>query len=521
MNNYLGLILTGHVPYLRVAGRDPNGEEALHETIAQAIVPTLNVLFDLRELGLRPSLALAYSPVLLEQLGDNVVQKHFVIWMEQRLAGIQRDLARWEAEGEAHRLYLARFYLDWNAGVLRSFVERYGRNLVAALRELCSDGILEPLSGPATHAYLPLLGHVESIQAQIEVGLLNSTRHLNRRPRGFWLPECGYGPALEPHLLASGVRYIVIDPSSLPAAGIPHLRPRWLRPRRLALFARDEAAMEQIWSPDLGYLGDPLYRAPRRDPRSGLALWRNADGDAAEALYDPYDAFLRVREHAAHWIAYLSAELAAFGARHDRPGIVIAPLDAELIGRRWFEGPTWLRALLEGIAEHPTITLTTPAAYLRAYRPRQGATPRDGSWGLAGDHRSWGGHAALPLWQALGESEEWLAQLIRRYPNTHGERERVLAQAVRELLLAQSSDWPLLLNQGAAVDEALRRPAQHLHRCEWLCGLAEQSEISDADRTFLEQIEEEDNPFPYMNYRVFTSNYGEALPDMGRPNDRR
>ncbi len=70
MNGYLGLILTGHVPYLRSADRDPHGEEALHETIAQAIVPTLNALFDLRELGLRPSLALAYSPLLLEQLSD-------------------------------------------------------------------------------------------------------------------------------------------------------------------------------------------------------------------------------------------------------------------------------------------------------------------------------------------------------------------------------------------------------------------------------------------------------------------
>jgi 1,4-alpha-glucan branching enzyme len=504
MNGYLGLILTGHVPYLRASGRDPHGEDALHETIAQAIVPTLNTLLDLREMGLRPSIGLAYSPVLLEQLGDNVVQKHFVVWLEQWIDRVGQQLLRWESEGEAHHVYLARFYLDWAEGVLRSFVGRYSRNLVAALRELCAGGQIEPLAGPATHAYLPLLGRAESLQAQIDLGVFSCTRHLGRRPRGFWLPECGYAPSLDAPLLASGLRYIVVDPTSLrDIPDITHLRPRWMRPRRLALFARDEPAMEQIWSPDLGYLDDPLYRAPRRDTRSGLALWRNGDAGAAEALYDPYDAFLRAQEHAAHWATYLSAELEAFGARHDRPGIAIVPLDAELIGRRWFEGAAWLRALLELVADHPTIASTAPAAYLRAYRPRQGAAPREGSWGQAGDHRAWGGRAAMPLWQAIDESEERLAQLARRHPQAHGDRERVLTQALRELLLAQSSDWALLLNQGAAGDEPLRRTAQHLRRCEQLCALAEQETLSENDRAFLEQVEEEDNPFPYLNYRVF------------------
>jgi 1,4-alpha-glucan branching enzyme len=278
-----------------------------------------------------------------------------------------------------------------------------------------------------------------------------------------------------------------------------------MRPRRLALFARDQPAMAQVWSPDLGYLDDPLYRAPRRDPRSGLALWRHGDaGETEQPLYDPYHAFLRAQEHAAHWNAYLSAELETFGAYHDRPGIAIVPLDAELLGRRWFEGAAWLRALLENISERGTITPLAPAAYLRAYRPRQGATPRDGSWGQAGDHRAWGGRAALPLWQAIGESEEHLSRLIGRFPHARGLKERVLTQAVRELLLAQSSDWMLLLNQGAG-DEALRRPTLHLRRCEQLCALAEQETLGDDEHALLEQLEEEDNPFPHLNYRVFAA----------------
>jgi 1,4-alpha-glucan branching enzyme len=502
MNGYLGLVLTAHVPYLRHAGRDAQGEDALHETIAQAIVPTLNALFDLRELGHRPSLALAYSPILLEQLADNVVQKHFVVWMEQWIARVEASLARWEAEGREHHVYLARFYLDWGQGVLRSFEERYGRNLVNALRELCLDGILEPLAGPATHAYMPLLNSTESINAQIDVGLLASTRHLGLRPRGFWLPECGYSPQLDQALLSSGLRYTIVDPSSLPnVPGITHLRPRWVYPRRFTICARDEQAMKLIWSPELGYLGDLLYRAPQRDPDSGLALWQTGKEGEEPALYDPYHAFVRTHEHADHWRDYVVAQLEAFRAQHDRPGLVLVPLEAELLGRRWFEGPNWLRAILESFITHPTVALTSPAAYLRSFRPRQGATPHDGSWGV-GDHSAWGGRTLQLLRQAISESEEWLAQLVKRYPHATGDRERILAQALRELLLAQSSDWQLLQTQ-TGQDEALERPTLHIRRCMQLCAMAEQPSLNEEEQFTLAKIEEEDNPFPFINYRLF------------------
>jgi 1,4-alpha-glucan branching enzyme len=508
MNGYLALILTGHVPYLRAAGREPEGEDLLHETIADALVPTLNALFDLRELGLRPVVGLAYSPILLEQLGDSVVQKHFVVWMERRLARLEQEAARWEAEDQAHHAYLARFYGEWGRGILESFIGRYSRNLTAALRELCADGSAEPLAGAATHAYLPLLGRPESLRAQLDVGALAVTRLLGVRPRGLWLPECGYTSALEALLRPSGARYLVVDPSSLPANNIPHLRPRWIASRRLAVLVRDTLASQQVMAPDLGYVGDPLYRSPRRDPRSGLALWRIGTTDATANLYDPYDAFRRAQEHAVHFSSFVAAELEAFRARHDRPGIAVVPLDIEVLGRGWFEGPTWLRAMLEAFAERRTVALAAPSVYLRTFRPRHGATPRDGSWGEGGDHRTWSGRAALPLWQALGEVEERVALLVRRRPNAQGNQERALAQAVRELLLAQSSDWPLLLNQGAeeaASAEALRRPVEHLRRCERLCTLAEAPELNEEDLGFLDLVEELDNPFPNLNYRVFAS----------------
>jgi 1,4-alpha-glucan branching enzyme len=503
-NGYITLILTGHVPYLRTPAREPEGEDRLHETIADTIVPTLNALYDLRDLGARPAVALAYSPVLLEQLADSIVQKHFVVWMERRLARLAELADRWERAGEAHRSYLARFYQEWWGGTLDSFIKRYSRNLAAALRDLCADGTAEPLSSAATHAYLPLLHRAESQRAQIDVGALAVTRQLGVRPHGLWLPECGYTPALEALVRPSGTRYLVVDPSSVASPSIPHLRPRWIAARRLAVLVRDPEAARQIMAPDLGYVGDSIYRSPERDAESGLALWRMGERGQAGGLYDPYDAFRRAQEHAVHFCRSVTAELEAFRARHDRPGIAVVPLDLEVLGRGWFEGPAWLRALLETLIERPSVTLTTPSAYLNTVRPRFGATLRDGSWAPEPHHHAWNGFGAQRLWRAIGEVEERVALLVRRHPNAQGDQERALAQAVRELLLAQSSDWPLLLSQGAG-DEALRRPVAHLRRCERLCALADAPGWTEDDSAFLDAVEEDDNVFPNLNYRVFSN----------------
>ncbi len=501
MNGYLALILTGHVPYLRAAGREPDGEDVLHETIADAIVPTLNALYDLRDLGVRPYVGLAYSPVLLDQLADNVVQKHAFVWMERRIARIAAAVAEWERAGQQHKAYLARFYLEWNQGILDSFTKRYNRNLTAALRELCADGVAEPLSSAATHAYLPLLDSGAARRAQIDVGALAITRLMGTRPRGLWLPECGYTPALEPLIRPSGVQYAIVDPSSIAQADVPHLRPRWLAARRLAVLVRDPAAAQQIMQPELGYVGDPLYRAPEREEESGLALWRIGFG-GPQQLYDPYDAFRRAQEHAVHFGSFVAAELELFRARHDRPGIAVVPLDVDVLGRGWFEGPTWLRAMIEAFSEQRTVALTTPSPYLSTVRPRFGVTLRDGSWAADDYHRLWNAPAARPLHWALSEEAERVARLVQHYPNAQGDRERVLNQAVRELLLAQSSDWLLGLGTGAN-DDALARPLEHLRRCERLCGMVAADALSDEDSAFLDAVEEWDNPFPMLNYRVF------------------
>jgi 1,4-alpha-glucan branching enzyme len=79
-------------------------------------------------------------------------------------------------------------------------------------------------------------------------------------------------------------------------------------------------------------------------------------------------------------------------------------------------------------------------------------------------------------------------------------RDRALKQAARELLLAQSSDWPFILRTGTSPGYARKRVSEHLLR---FTGISEQLLQSKIDEAWLAQIETQDNIFPELNYGHF------------------
>jgi 1,4-alpha-glucan branching enzyme len=77
---------------------------------------------------------------------------------------------------------------------------------------------------------------------------------------------------------------------------------------------------------------------------------------------------------------------------------------------------------------------------------------------------------------------------------------RALNQVARELLLAQSSDWAFIMRTGTMVPYAVRRTRSHLMRLEKLYDDIKAGEI---DSGWLEKVEEMDNIFPNINYKVY------------------
>jgi len=457
--------------------------------IAQGLIPLLNMLGDLQITGLGPRVAMACSPLLVEQLADPVVQKHFLLWMEERLARRSESLRHFELEENHHDSYLSRFYLEWSRQALHSFTNRYNRNLAQRLRELTTARVIEPLAGAASHAYLPLLGREESVRAQIEYGALHTAQSLGR-PEGVWLPGSGWRLGIEAAISDVGVRYVVVDRSSLPPdAGFG---PVIVDGCKLIAIAPDERIARHIWMPELGYVGDPLYRDPS-EPGGYQAI-----GLGAPQPYDPYHALRRAQEHASHFVEMLIAE----SDRRPPNEMLLVLLDMDLIGTAWFEGPTWLQAVMTLCATHPALTLTTPGEYLKANRPRQRATLQVGSWGEGG-HAPWRGPSSQVYWQSIHAAEEKMVQIATEFPSAEADQERALNQAARELMLAQTSDWPEALVATGYAGEQRERWQIYLSRFEQLTDMARLPNIGSSERFLLDQLEELDGPFLTLNYRMF------------------
>ncbi|MCL2337063.1 MAG: DUF1957 domain-containing protein, partial [Firmicutes bacterium] len=79
---------------------------------------------------------------------------------------------------------------------------------------------------------------------------------------------------------------------------------------------------------------------------------------------------------------------------------------------------------------------------------------------------------------------------------------RCLNQAGRELLLAQSSDWPFIMHSGTTVDYAVRRFKNHIGRFNLL---TEMLQTDEADEQTLAAMEARSPFLPELDYRIFRS----------------
>jgi len=181
--------------------------------------------------------------------------------------------------------------------------------------------------------------------------------------------------------------------------------------------------------------------------------------------------------------------------------VVVAPYDAELFGHWWFEGPWFLEALLRKVArEQDTFRLVTPSDDLAAFPENQVATPPLSSWGAGGYAHMWLDGTNDWIYRHLHHCARRMVALAKDFPDPSTLQRRVLNQAARELLVAQSSDWAFIMKTGTMVDYAVRRTREHLER---FLNLHEQVTHGRIDEASLARFEGSLNLFPEMDYRVY------------------
>jgi 1,4-alpha-glucan branching enzyme len=92
-----------------------------------------------------------------------------------------------------------------------------------------------------------------------------------------------------------------------------------------------------------------------------------------------------------------------------------------------------------------------------------------------------------------------MTELAKNFSGANGVLKRALNQALRELLLAQSSDWAFIMGTGTHTNYAVKRTKEHLFRFN---RLYDEIKANSVDEAWLADIEYKDNIFPDIDYRA-------------------
>jgi 1,4-alpha-glucan branching enzyme len=510
------LVLHAHLPWVIAHGRWPHGESWLHEAAAGCWLPLLATLDRLSRSKVNASWTIGITPILLEQLAHPAFAAGFRTWLDHQEQAAKGD----RRTAHPSMRPLASAHLD-RLRALRTQFER--GDLATRFARHARAGRIGLLTGPATHAYHPLLATPRCAAAQVRVGLATTGARLGVKPDGVWWAECAYHPGdarsdgLARLWADHGVRVAIVDAPQLATATPTHRRQdRWRRldrtppvgtpddgegwcrpeaphnltergrPTRFSVLARHPETSERVWSADRGYPGDPRYlEFHRQHDGSGLKYWRITDRQldmGSKHLYEPAAAADAIRDQAEHFARTIRGRLVEHRARTGRYGVLVAAFDAELFGHWWFEGPQFLEALTRRLAEDPEIDRLTAAAAIATSPPLQSVEMAESSWGANNDHSTWWNDTVRFYWDLERAAERRFLALVDRVGPAASPAHDALTQAARELLVFQASDWVFAIRNQGAVDYGYRRIFEHHQRFDAICdGVAAQLDGHEPD----------------------------------------
>ncbi len=519
---YLCLVLHGHLPFVRHPEYENFLEEDwLYEAITETYIPLINMFERLSADNIDFRLTMSVTPTLASMLSDRLLQDRYLKHLNKLIELSHKEVERTRWMGDFNRLAYMYLEIFENA---RSLFERYQHNLVLAFKRFQDSGNLEILTCGATHGYFPLMESTKpSVRAQVKVAVSSYEKFFGRRPRGIWLPECGYQPGDDAVLKQEGIKYFFTD-----SHGILHGTPR---PKYgvfapvycktgVACFGRDMESSKQVWSSIEGYPGDYFYREFYRDIgfdldfdyikpyihpdgiriNTGIKYYRITGPESHKEPYNPEAARQKAADHAGNFMFNREKQVEYLYEALGRKPIIISPYDAELYGHWWFEGPLWLEFLIRKMNyDQKIVKMVTPSEYLAENPKNQVLTPSMSSWGYKGYSEVWLQGTNDWIYKHLHKASRVMTDMVNAYPAARGLQRRALNQALRELLLAQSSDWAFIMATGTHVNYAVRRTKDHLLR---FFKLVDDVGAGIVDEPFLLEVEARDNIFPEIDYRL-------------------
>ncbi len=553
---FVSFVLHAHLPFIHHPESNDYLEESwLYEAISETYIPLLRNFKKLVDEGVNFRITMSMTPPLLSMLDNKLLQQKYINYLENLIELSEKEIKRTTFNEKMNNL--SKYYYERYSDDLRLFRDEFKCDLISQFKHFQDIGVLEIITCGATHGYFPILYvNEKTVRAQIAVGVQTYERYFGKKPRGIWLPECGYVPEADKYLREFGVDYAIVE-----SHGVLYANPTPIygtlapivSPQGFTVFGRDMESSRQVWSSINGYPGDYNYRDFYRDigyeadydyikpyiahngvrVHTGIKYHRITGDTDNKDIYDIQWAKDSAERQAGHFLNSRTEQIENASHYMNKPPIVLCPYDAELYGHWWYEGPYWLYILFKKIYyDECNFELITPSEYMDRYPEIQQCQPCRSSWGANGYSEVWlnpsndyahkhlhtAGDRMCELAYNFRDSYDVLNSLNNqikelkkdkkpitpitsssKYRNTKLQV-RALNQAARELLLAQSSDWLFIITNNTMVDYAHRRIKDHIGRFTRLYNELNSGKI---DRKFLSEIEEKDCVFPDIDYRIY------------------
>ncbi|NBC31617.1 MAG: DUF1957 domain-containing protein [Alphaproteobacteria bacterium] len=523
---YLAFVLHAHLPYVRHPEFEAFLEERwFFEAVTETYIPLLKFFERAAREGVPFRVTLSLSPTLLAMMEDPLLQDRYRAHTDKLIR-----LCEWEMDrnrDQGHIRWLAEMYRGLFIEA-KDYFDKWEGRLSQACKALVDRGVLELMTCAATHGILPLLNvQPKSVEAQVVTGLDYFESVFGFRARGLWLPECGWTPGLDPVLRREGVRYFFLESHGIDHAAVTPFHGVYApiyTPEGVAAFGRDRDCTKEVWSANEGYPGDTDYREFYRDighdlefdyidralgggvrSDTGIKYHRITGPTPHKALYDPEAGKNKAALHAGIFLDKRVHQVDYLRSAMETAPIIVAPFDAELFGHWWFEGPQWLDFVIRKTAyDQDTVALVTLSDYLDRHPVHQVGDPGTSTWGHAGYFETWLNGRNDWIYNHYLECGARMERLAQRYAGNGAAPsplvDRALKQCMRELLLAQCSDWPFIISNCTAENYANRRVKDHVTRFHYSADAIESGTI---DEDYLRAIEYADNVFPDIDYACF------------------
>ncbi|WP_051287267.1 1,4-alpha-glucan branching protein domain-containing protein [Paenibacillus taiwanensis] len=536
---YVALVLHAHLPYVRHMHRDDLMEERwFFEAMTETYFPLLECFSRLKQDGIPFRLTMTMTPTLLALMDDPVMQLRYEKHLVHSIKLAELEMERHQEQEQLHAL-AAMYQTRWSKWL--QLYREWEYQIIPRFKAFADEGYLELMTCAATHAYLPFIKNDAVARVQIEFGAAEHERHFGARPNGIWLPECAYSPHLSPMLRESGLRYFIVDEHAISHADPCPVR-ETLAPVQtydnVYAFCRDAASSHQVWSSHEGYPGDPQYREYYRDIgydlgwhdleewayikpyllsdgariNTGIKYYRITGAGSHKELYNEQAAQARAYEHARHFLHSRLSHVMHTN-KLDRPPILLCPYDAELFGHWWYEGPIWIEALFRELHHQQqtkgcNIAFISPVDYIALHPDAQQVELPCSSWGRGGYAEVWLQERNDWVYKHLHQAEDRLLDMIskqqRQLWGFRSVQERLCNQSIRELLLAESSDWAFIIDADTVPSYASQRTKEHIMRCHLLLDMLEQGVY---DEVALYEMEQAIDCFPTIDYQVLLQLY--------------